>query len=302
MKKIIDEINKLKKEKNAVILVHNYQRPEIYKIADFIGDSYGLSVEASKTNADIIVFCGVHFMAESAYILNPDKKVLLPAIHAGCPMADMVDLEDLRNLKKKYPGAAVVSYMNTTAETKAESDVICTSSNAIKVVNSLPNKQIIFVPDLNLANYVSKHTDKEIIPWDGYCYVHAKFKFSDKELETIRKVLPGAKIVAHPECPEKFRGLADHICSTSGMVDYAKNSEAEKFIIGTEVGMLERLKQECPGKKFYSPQQRVCFNMKKNTLELVLKALREEQPVITVPENIRVRAKKALERMMEVGK
>lgn len=300
MKDLIKEINKLKKEKNAVILVHNYQRPEIYKVADFIGDSYWLNVKAAQTKADIIVFCGVHFMAESAYIMNPGKKVILPAIHAGCPMADMVDMEDLRELKKKYPNAAVVSYMNTKAETKAESDAVCTSSNAIEVINSLPNKEVIFVPDMNLASYVAKHTDKKIIPWDGYCYVHAKF--SHKELERAKRVLKDAKVVAHPECPEKFRDQADHICSTSGMIDYARDSDAKTFIIGTEMGMLEILKQKCPEKKFYTSQQRVCFNMKKNTLELVLEALKNEKPVIKVPEDIRIKAKRALDRMMEATK
>lgn len=301
MKNIIKEISKLKKEKNAVILVHNYQRPEIYKIADYIGDSYGLSVQASKTKADMIIFCGVHFMAETAYILNPDKKVILPAKNAGCPMADMINAENLRELREKYPDAAIVSYMNTTAETKSESDVICTSSNAVKVVNSLPNKRIIFVPDKNLGNYVAMYTDKEIIPWDGYCYVHNKF--SHKELAKAKNALKNAKVIAHPECPEEFRDLADHICSTSGMVDYAKDSEAKEFIIGTEIGMLEMLKRELPEKKFYTaPPGSTCVNMKKNTLKLVLESLKTEEPVITVPEKIRLRAKKALDKMMEVGK
>lgn len=299
--KLIDEINRLKKEKNAVILVHNYQRPEIYKVADYIGDSYGLSVEASKTNAKMIIFCGVHFMAETAYILNPNKKVILPAINAGCPMADMVTAEQLRDFKKRYPDAAVVSYMNTTAETKAESDIICTSSNAIKVVKSLQQKKVIFVPDKNLASYVAQHTDKEVIPWNGFCYVHNKF--SHEELAKAKQVLGKAKVIAHPECPAEFRALADHVCSTSGMVDYAKNSEAEEFIIGTEVGMIEMLKIECPHKKFYAaPPGSTCVNMKKNNLELVLQALKNEGPIITVPEEIRVKAKKALDKMLEVGK
>jgi len=299
--KLIDEINKLKKEKNAVILVHNYQRPEIYKVADYIGDSYGLSVEATKTNAKMIIFCGVHFMAETAYILNPNKKVILPATDAGCPMADMVTAEQLKEFKKKYPDAAVVSYMNTTAETKAESDVICTSSNAVKVVKSLPQKRVIFVPDKNLGSYVAQYTDKEIIPWQGFCYVHNKF--SHEELAKAKKLKKKAKVIAHPECPKEFRALADHVCSTSGMVDYAKNSKAKEFIIGTEVGMIEMLKIECPKKKFYAaPPGSTCVNMKKNNLELVLKALKEEGPVITVPEEIRVKAKKALDKMLEVGK
>lgn len=300
MKNLIEEINKLKKEKNAVILVHNYQRPEIYKIADYIGDSYGLSVKASQTKADIIVFCGVHFMAESAYILNPEKKVLFPAKDAGCPMADMITAEDLKALRKKYPDAAIVSYMNTTAAVKAESDVICTSSNAVKIVNSLPNKRIIFVPDKNLASYVAEHTDKEIIPWDGFCYVHDKF--SHEELAKAKKVLKKAKVVAHPECRKEFRALSDHICSTSSMIGYAKNSEAKEFIIGTEIGMLEMLKQEVPEKKFYTSQKSTCVNMKKNTLELVLESLKNEKPVVTVPEDVRLKAKKALDKMLEVGK
>ncbi|MDP2909435.1 MAG: quinolinate synthase NadA, partial [Nanoarchaeota archaeon] len=292
---------RLKKEKNAVILVHNYQRPEIYKVADFIGDSYGLSVQASKTKADMIVFCGVHFMAETAYILNPGKKVLLPAKDAGCPMADMVTAEDIRELRKKYPDAAIVSYMNTTAEVKAESDIICTSSNAVKIVNSLPNKRIIFVPDKNLASYVAAHTDKEVIPWKGFCYVHNKF--SRDGLAEAKDALKDAKVVVHPECKEEVRALADHVCSTSGMVDYAKGSEAKEFIIGTEVGMIEMLKIECPEKKFYSaPPGGTCVNMKKNNLDLVLEALKTEKPVVTVPEEVRLKAKKAIDKMLEVGK
>jgi len=298
---LLDEIRRLKHEKGAIILVHNYQRPEIYQVGDFIGDSYGLSVEASKTDARMIVFCGVHFMAESASILNPDKKVILPAIDAGCPMADMVTAEDLRELQKKHPGTATVCYINTTAAVKAESDVICTSSNAIKIVNSLPNKRVIFVPDKNLASYVSEQTDKEIIPWEGYCYVHARF--SPEELAEAKKSLKGAKVIAHPECPGEVRKLADHICSTSGMISYAKNSEAKEFIVATEIGMIEMLKLHVPGKTFYTaPPGRTCVNMKKNNLLLVLDALKNEAPVITVPEKIRVKAKRALDRMLEAGK
>jgi len=297
---LVDEIKKLKKEKKAIILVHNYQRPEIYQVADFMGDSYGLSVEASKTKARIIIFCGVHFMAESASILNPDKKVILPAIDAGCPMADMVNANDLRELKKKSK-APVVSYINTTAETKAESDIICTSSNAVKVVNSLADKKVIFVPDKNLANYVSQHTNKEIIPWNGYCYVHTKF--SPEELANAKKLLKDAKVIVHPECPAEVRELADHICSTSGMTEYAKNSDAKEFIIATELGMIEMLKLQVPGKTFYTaPPGGTCANMKKNNLALVLEALKNEAPVISVPEEIRQKAKEALDRMLEVGK
>ncbi len=297
---LIDEILKLKKQKEAIILVHNYQRPEIYPIADFIGDSYGLSVEASKTKARIIIFCGVHFMAESASILNPDKKVILPAIDAGCPMADMITAEDIRNLKATYQ-TTVVSYINTSAETKAESDIICTSSNAVKIVNSLPDEKVIFVPDKNLADYVASQTKKEIIPWDGFCYVHTKF--SRDELEKAKRSLRGAKVIVHPECPAGIRELADHVCSTSGMVEYAKESEAKEFLIGTEIGMIEMLKRSVPGKRFYTvPPGSTCVNMKKNHLGRVLEALKNEAPVVTVPEEIRVRAKKALDRMIEVGK
>ena len=298
---LVDEINRLKKEKGAVILVHNYQRPEIYEVADFIGDSYGLSVQASQTKSRMIIFCGVHFMAESASILNPDKKVILPVITAGCPMADMVNLEDLKKLKKEYPDAAVVCYINTTAEIKAESDIVCTSSNAVKIVSSLPQKRIIFVPDKNLAGYVAEYTDKTIIPWDGYCYVHTKF--SPEELAKSKKLHKDAKVIAHPECPAEVRALADHICSTSGMIGYAKQSDAKEFIIATEMGMIEMLRLQVPGKIFYSaPPGSTCVNMKKTNLRLVLDALENEAPVITVPEKIRLKAKEALDRMIEATK
>jgi len=300
-KHLIDEINRLKKEKGAIILVHNYQRPEIYRVADFIGDSYGLSREASETKAHMIIFCGVHFMAESASILNPDKKVIIPAIDAGCPMADMVKAEDLRELKKKHPDAAVVCYINTTAEIKAESDIVCTSSNAVKIINSLPHKRIIFIPDKNLADYAAGYTDKEIIPWNGFCYVHTKF--SPEELAKSKKLRGNAKVIAHPECPSGVRALADYICSTSGMIGYAKQSDAEEFIIATEMGMIEMLKLHVPGKTFYTaPPGSTCVNMKKTNLKLVLEALENEAPIITVPQEIRLRAKEVLDRMVEAAK
>lgn len=231
---LINEINRLKKEKGAIILVHNYQRPEIYKVADFMGDSYGLSIEASKAKARMIIFCGVHFMAESASILNPGKKVILPAIDAGCPMADMVKAEDLRELKKKHPDAVVVCYINTSAEIKAESDIVCTSNNAVKIVNSFPHKRIIFVPDKNLADYAAGYTDNEIIPWDGFCYVHTKF--SPEELAKSKKLRKDAKVIAHPECPTEVRALADHICSTSGMIEYAKKVGCERVHHSNRIG------------------------------------------------------------------
>jgi quinolinate synthase len=300
-KHLIDEINRLKKEKGAIILVHNYQRPEIYRIADFIGDSYGLSREASETKTRMIIFCGVHFMAESASILNPDKKVIIPAIDAGCPMADMVKAEDLRELKKKHPDAAVVCYINTTAEIKAESDIVCTSSNAVKIVNSLHHKRIVFVPDKNLADYVAGYTDKEIIPWNGYCYVHTKF--SPEELAKSKKLRGDTKVIAHPECPAGVRALADHICSTSGMIGYAKQSDAKEFIIATEMGMIEMLRLQVPGKIFFSaPPGSTCVNMKKTNLRLVLEALENEAPIVTVPEKIRLKAKEALDRMVDTAK
>src|SRR3989338_10034577 len=302
-KRLIQRINELKEKKNAVVLVHNYQRPEIYKIADYIGDSFGLAKRAAEVNKDIIVFCGVDFMAESAKILNPEKKVLIPAKDAVCKMAAMVNAFDLRQIKEKYPKAAVVSYVNTTADVKAESDVCCTSSNAVEVVNSLPNKQIIFTPDKNLASYVQRFTDKEIILWDGFCYVHNKIL--PDMLQRAKEHYKNAKTIVHPECAAEVIDLADQVCSTSGMIKYAKESDANEFIIGTERGMIERLRIEVPDKKFYfippSPGQ-TCIQMKKNTLELTLESLEEEKFEIKLDKNIMYKARKALDRMLEVGK
>jgi quinolinate synthase len=301
MKKLIEKINRLKKEKNALILAHNYQRPEIYEIADFIGDSLGLAMKAAKTDAEMIIFCGVHFMAESARILCPGKRVILPAPDAGCPMADMAGAGALRAFKAEYPDAAVVAYINTTAAVKAESDIICTSANAVEIVNSLPQNRIIFLPDRNLAFFVAERTEKEIIPWNGFCYVHDRFAAED--LRRTKKRLPRAEAIAHPECGAEFRQEADCISSTSGMIAYVRNSKAEEFIIGTEAGMLEMLKREAPDKKFFAaPPAPVCANMKKNTLEKVLAALENEGPVVTVPEDIRLKAKAALDRMLALEK
>lgn len=298
-KELIERINKLKKEKNAVILAHIYQRPEIYKVADFIGDSYGLSKKATETDAEIIVFCGVDFMAESAYILNPDKTVLIPTRLANCPMAAMVDVEGLRKLKAQYHNAAVVSYVNTTADVKAESDICCTSANAVKVVNSLEEDEIIFVPDSNLAHYVMRHTDKKIIPWNGWCYVHNKF--SPEGLIRAKAMHLAAKVLVHPECIPEVVDLADEVFSTTGMVNYVKQSPDKTFIIATEIGVIERLKLEFPEKVFFqAPPGGTCLQMKKTTLALVLDALEKEQFKVTVPENIRVRAKKALDKMLNV--
>jgi len=296
---LISKIKKLKKEKNAVILVHNYQRPDIYRVADFIGDSLELSREAAKTNADMIVFCGVDFMAESAKILSPDKKVLIPVREAECPMAGMVKRKDLINLKKRYPDAAVVSYVNTRAETKAESYICCTSANAVDVVNSLPHKEIIFVPDENLANYVQSKSDKKIIPWKGFCYVHAKI--TPDQVREAKKSHPEAKVLAHPECRMDVLRLADYVCSTSQMMYRAKEDPSKEFIIVTEQGMVERLKLELPDKKFY-PIFSTCIQMKKNTLEKVLTSLQKEIHPIRIDEQIIKKARKALEKMLEVSK
>jgi quinolinate synthase len=298
-KDLIAQIKKLKKEKNAVILAHVYQRPEIYKVADVIGDSYGLSKKATETDADLIVFCGVDFMAESAYILNPEKTVLIPTQLADCPMAAMADVTGLRKLKVKHPRAAVVSYVNTTADVKAESDICCTSANAVKVVNSLEEDTVIFVPDSNLANYVMRYTSKKIIPWNGWCYVHNKF--SAEGLRRAKAEHVDAKVLVHPECVPEVVDLADEIFSTTGMINYVKQSPDKTFIIATEIGVIKRLKLMFPEKVFFqAPPGGTCLQMKKTTLKLVLVSLEKEQFKVTVPEDIRVRAKKALDRMLNV--
>jgi quinolinate synthase len=296
---LVDKINRTKKKKNAVILVHNYQRPEIYRVADFIGDSFGLSKKAMETKAKFIVFCGVDFMAESAYILNPEKRVLIPTNEAKCPMAAMVTLDELRELKAKHPAAAVVAYVNTTAEIKAESDICCTSANAVKVVNSLRQKEVIFVPDENLANYVQRCSDKKIIPWKGWCYVHRRF--TAEGLREAKRLHPDAKVVVHPECVPAVIDLADAVCSTTGIVTYVKNSPEKEFIIATEIGIIERLKLEAPSKIcFQAPPGGTCIQMKKNSLKLVLESLEKEQFRVTLPEDIRVKAKQALDKMLQV--
>jgi quinolinate synthase len=297
-KDLVKKISDLKRKKNAVILVHNYQRPELYEVADFIGDSLGLCIEASKTDAEIIVFCGVNFMAESAVILNPDKKVLVPYLDAGCAMADMVDVDELLNFKKKYPEACVVTYVNSTAEVKSVSDVCCTSANAVDVVRAVPEKKIIFVPDKNLANYVAKMVpEKEIIPWEGYCPVH---HFVNKTfLGEIRREYPKAKVIAHPESIDEVLAEADYVASTSQMISYAKNDVSKDFFVLTECGMVERLNKELPQKKFYGLCNR-CFDMKKNTLESVLKSLELEKERVIVDSEVAKKAKRAFDRMFEL--
>jgi quinolinate synthase len=295
----IEEISRLKREKNAVILAHNYQPGEIQEIADLVGDSLELSRAAAKLEAKIIVFCGVDFMAETAAILSPEKTVLQPARGASCPMAHMITPDQLRELKAIYPDAAVVCYVNSTAGVKAESDICCTSANGVQVVNSLDQKQVIFVPDKNLASYVSRFTDKEIIPWNGYCYVHDHFTRED--VLAAKRLHPRAEILVHPECRPEVVDLADRVFSTAGMSKYAKSSQVEEFIIGTEVGMLYRLQKENSGKKFYPlSESAVCKDMKKTDLGQVEKSLETLEPKVTVPKDIAQRARKAIERMLSI--
>jgi quinolinate synthase len=295
---IVEEITKLKKEKNAIVLVHNYQRPEIQNIADSLGDSLGLAREAAKTDAQIIVFCGVRFMAETAKILSPKKTVIIPRKDAGCPMADMITAEDLRILKEKYPGAKVVSYVNTNADVKAESDICCTSANAIKVVRNIRAEKIIFTPDKNLAAYCQRFTDKEIIPWNGYCYVHEKIR--EEEVRLAKEKFPDALLLVHPECNPSVIDLADKVLSTSGMLNFAKKSDKKRFLIGTEEGLIYRLKKENPGKEFYAAgTAKMCRNMKLTTLNDVYSSLKEERYAIELSEGVIKFAQKALMGMLK---
>lgn len=295
---ILEEINKLKKEKDAIILVHNYQRPEIQDIADFLGDSLGLAKQAAETKARIIVFCGVRFMAETAKILSPKKTVIIPRKDAGCPMADMITAEDLRRLKKNYPDAKVVSYVNTNADVKAESDVCCTSANAVKVVKNISAKRIIFTPDKNLAAYCQRFTDKEVISWDGYCHVHERI--TEEEVRLAKEKFPDALLLVHPECKPSVIDLADEVLSTSGMVNFAKKSDKKRFLIGTEEGLIYRLKKENPGKEFYTAgSAKMCRNMKLTTLNDVYLSLKEERYAIELPEGIIKSAQKALTAMLK---
>lgn len=291
-----EEISRLKAEKNAIILAHNYQRPEIYDVADFIGDSLELAKKAMQTDAKLIVFCGVHFMAETAAILNPNKKVVLPVLEAGCPLADQIKVEDIYSLVNKHPEAAIVSYINSPAAVKAESDIICTSANAIDIVNSLPQNDVIFLPDTNLGRWIQLHTDKKIKLWRGDCFAHTKI-IIDKVKEA-KSNYPNAKLVAHPECDLEILQIADKVCGTGGMVKYAKENDAMEFLIATECGMVERLKREVPEKTFYNFGN-VCFNMKKTKLEDVRDALLHEKHHIIIPESIAKKAKIAIMRMMK---
>jgi quinolinate synthase len=294
-----EEIRRLAKERDALLLAHNYQRDEIQEIADITGDSLALSMEAARTERQVIVFCGVHFMAESAAILAPEKIVLLPRPDAGCPMADMVTAEGLRQMKAQYPGAPVVTYVNSSAAVKAESDICCTSANAVRVVESLEAKEVILVPDRNLGKYIAARTSKTCRLWDGYCPTHDRL-----EVEDVRRAMaeyPDALFMAHPECPPEILALAHHICSTSGMYEYAAKSPCRRFIVGTEAGILYRLRNENPGKEFILPTSKlICPNMKLISLEDVLKSLQTMGPEITVAPDIRARARGALDRMLAV--
>jgi len=296
---LIEKILHLKRQKNAVILAHNYQRGEIQDIADFVGDSLELSQNAAKTNAEVIVFCGVHFMAETASLLCPHKIVLLPDINAGCPMADMITVEGLRERKRELPGATVVCYINSSAEVKAESDVCCTSANAVKVIESLDSDEILFVPDQYLGHYISTKTDKRLFLWPGYCPTHVRIQPED--ITKLRLEYPQAKVVVHPECIPEVIALADEVLSTGGMCRFVQKTEAKEIIVGTEIGIIHRLKKENPDKKFIPTSERaVCPNMKLITLEKALWSLQDMTPEIKVPEEISVRAKVAVDRMLKI--
>ncbi len=296
----IKKINDLKKEKNAVILAHNYQTPEIYHgVADIAADSLALAIEAAKTKADIIILCGVHFMAETAKLMNPEKKVLIPDMDAGCSLASSITGEDVRMLKEKYPGVPVVSYVNTSAEVKAESDVCCTSANAVKVVESLGVDKVIFLPDHYLANYVQKNTKVKIISWQGTCIVHEKF--TGNEIKEIRKQNPGIKIIAHPECPPDVISESDFAGSTSNMVNFVKENQPKKVLLVTECSMSDNIQIENPNVDFVKPCN-LCPYMKKITLKKIFECLEKESNEIKIGNNIAARARKSVTRMAEIGR
>jgi len=298
---LVEDILRLREQRQAVILAHNYQIGEVQDIADLVGDSLELSQKAARTNARVIVFCGVHFMAETASILSPEKTVLLPAINAGCPMADMITADELRKKKREHPGVPVVCYVNSSAEVKAESDICCTSANALKVVESIPADEVIFVPDQYLGHYVSTKTRKKMLLWPGYCPTHVKILVED--IIKLKKQFPNAKVVVHPECTAEVIDLADEALSTSGILKFAQKTEAKEIIVGTEVGIIHRLKKENPEKTFIPASKKaVCPNMKRINLEKVLWSLQDMSSEVRVPEEIRSRAKRAVDRMLEIGR
>jgi quinolinate synthase len=297
---LVEDILDLKKRREAVILAHNYQLGEVQDIADFVGDSLELSQKAARTDASVIVFCGVHFMAETASILCPDKVVLLPDVHAGCPMADMITAERLREKKKEHPQAVVVCYINSSAEVKAESDICCTSANAVGIIESLDASEILFVPDQYLGHYVSTRTGKNIILWPGFCPTHARI--TPERLRELKQENPQAKAVVHPECRPEVIALADETLSTGGMCRYAQRDDVREMIVGTEIGIIHRLRKENPGKRFIPiSEQAICPNMKSITLEKILWSLEEMEPEVKVPGRIRVRAKAVVDKMLRIG-
>lgn len=295
---LIDHIKALKKEKNATILVHNYQDPEMYEIADFVGDSLELSQKATDIEEDVIIFCGVKFMAETAKILNPGKKVILPNIEATCSMADMSDVPGLLKLKEEYPDAGVVCYINTNADVKAHSDIVCTSANAVKMVESLPNEEVIFLPDKNLADYIQSKTNKKIIPYEAYCYIHNAFDAD--MLRDFKKRFPLAEVIAHPESPRDVLEISEYVRGTGGMPKAARESKAPEFIMVTECGMATKLQLEVPEKKFHSFCN-ICSYMKMTNLYLVDRALTKEEYEIQVDPEVAKGAKKAIDRMLELS-
>jgi quinolinate synthase len=298
--RLLAKIRKLKDQRRAVILAHNYQPAEIQDLADFTGDSLGLSIKAAETDADVIVFCGVRFMAETAAILSPDKTVLLPDKNAGCPLADMITAEQLRNLKTEHPGALVVCYVNSPAEVKAESDYCCTSANAVEVVSSVPPDQpIIFVPDQHLGRFVAERTGRNLILWPGYCHVHVAI--TEDDINNAKAQYPDAIVLTHPECTEPVKALSDELLSTGQMLKFVAKSTAKRFIIATEIGIIHTLKKENPDAEFIAASETaICPNMKRITLDKLVAALEDIQYEVTVPQEIRERARKALDRMVEV--
>jgi quinolinate synthase len=295
---IHDDIHKLKAERKALILAHNYQLPDVQDIADFTGDSLELARKATEIDADVIVFCGVHFMAETAAILNPGKTVLIPDPLSGCPMADMITADQLREFKARHPGAKVVCYVNSTAEVKAESDCCCTSGNAVRIVRHYDGQEVLFVPDQHLGSVVEELLGRKLILWPGYCPTHARI--SPREIQDLKAAHPSALVLAHPECPKPVRIVSDHILSTGQMCAFVQTSPATEFIVATEEGLLHRLRRENPAKTFHrvSPFA-VCPNMKRNTLEKVLFCLRDMAPAVTVPESIAAPARRAIRQMLD---
>lgn len=296
--RLIEDIARLKKERDAVIVVHNYQLGEVQDIADLVGDSLELSRAAASMDAGVIVFCGVHFMAETAYILSPDKTVLLPRLEAGCPMADMITARELLEIKKEHPKATVVCYVNSSAEVKAYSDVCCTSANAVQLVERLDASEVLFVPDQYLGRYVADRTGKKIILWPGYCPTHARI--TEEHILSQKRQHPDAVVIAHPECRPEVTALSDAVLSTSGMSRFVQSTDAKEIIVATEMGIIHRLRKDSPDKVYIpATEQAICPNMKLITLGDVYQSLLNMAPVIKVPEDIRLRAKQAVDRMIQ---